>query len=225
LNLPRTEIAKQLGVHPSTVKRYEKCIEDAETDIAKDILNAKQQWLSIRDCHPDAGTAELIERFPKTYWKLYGYDIDWLLLHTPDNRTAGKSTYVDWNKRDAWCCKQVKTIAEDIRSKRNPLRRVTANLIGIALGWSDGRIHSDLCNMRKTADAIAEVVESHEDFAHRRLQIVASEFIAQQATPSRSVLIKAAGLSKSVQTKHILEDVDKYVNFLKTVDTRGNGES
>jgi hypothetical protein len=212
-----------LGVGVDTLKRQAKrlgLINDSTIltadsfDVAQ-IDELKEKWLSILESNQDKGVAELIESYGQIYWELYQSCIDWLLEHSPDKRYASLYQQKDWDLIDKLLHPKVHGIAEKILRSANPPKRITKNAIGKELGWADGAIHKDLSKIPRTKEAIDKVVETHEQFAVRRINLCEAEFLQEKHLPSEAEFIKQAGISQSMQTFLVMSHLKTKIKELK----------
>ncbi|MEM9954957.1 MAG: TnsD family Tn7-like transposition protein [Chloroflexota bacterium] len=211
-----------LGVGIDTLKRQAKrlgLLHDANISIVEtfDVSQIKQlkaKWLQILVQHPDLGIAELIKTHGEIYWELYKCCIDWLLDNSPDKRYASKYQEKDWATIDCELQPKVAPIAEELR-RNSPPQRITINIIAMQLGWKDGSVYKDLAKIPVTKQAIEAEIETSEQFAIRRIDILASQFHREKYTPTKAEYIKKAGLSRSIQTVSVTRHLERKLNQLQ----------
>jgi hypothetical protein len=214
----RIEIADRLNVEYDTMIRQVKRLhlqhptEEVNPPESISQISDREQWLSVLEENSGKGAAILAEMYPRLYSSLERFDLNWLEAHLPDERSSKTLQKVDWAARDLKLYLQVADAAELIRGKNHPTRRITANSIGIALGYKDGAIHKELPKLPKTKLEILKYSESPEEFAIRRIHLVALDL---QEVPTVAQMIKLAGLSKSIQSEKVLATVYETMKVLK----------
>ncbi len=163
---------------------------------APDILEScRKQWLEVIAANAEAGRTQLRSKAPAIYGQLYKYDKNWLLEHLPPPLTNNGTLYVDWNNRDIETLEVVKVAAQCLKQDVNrPIwisRTAIANFLAHpASAW----VKRHLNRLPKTAEVLAELSETREEFAVRRVQWVADAFRQENIVPQRWQLVRRAGL-------------------------------
>jgi len=127
---------------------------------------------------------------------------------------------VDWIVRDQKLASAIKEAAELIRNQFDPPQRVTRGSLSQVIDsfgifkvgiWD--LLVSCLDRLPEASQALAQVQETHEQFARRRLCIVADRFRAQGLRPTQTQLLRQANVEYLASTpwfqktiKAILED-------------------
>jgi hypothetical protein len=93
--------------------------------------------------------------------------------------------------------------------------RVTVNAIAKESGWRDGKLQSDLKNMPRSAEKIAFMVETPEQFAIRRIEHLMRLYMEAGVCPSMSEFIKRAGLSLAIQTPLVVKNLEEALDHLE----------
>jgi hypothetical protein len=216
--LLRTEIADRLNVEYDTMMRQ---VNRLQIQYANEEMNPpetisqtsdREQWLAVLRENPGKGAAILAETYSQLYSSLERFDLNWLEAHLPDERFSQALQKVDWAARDLKLYPQVAGAAESIREQSHPPRRISANSIGIALGYRDGEIHKELPKMPNTQREILKYSESQEEFAIRRIHLTVHGL---KYVPTVAQLIKLAGLSISIQSEKVLVEVHKVIEELQ----------
>lgn len=174
----------------------------------------RKQLLLIRKQHPEVTRSQIrLKLFSKGYCWLNEYDKDWLFSHLPPpQKWAGRARKVDWNSLDRKFAEKTRQTALKLRNDSSCLKRVTSNCIAKSIDKLGSTIrHTQLKQLPMTKMALAEVVESRFDYALRRLSLAENYFRQEGVAPSKSMLLRRAGicsdLRKMPELKKILEAV------------------
>jgi hypothetical protein len=128
-----------------------------------------------------------------------------------------KNNRVDWKVRDTELQERVVAIAGSIKSRSAPLRRVTVRAIGIELGNPTIlQVYKE--QLPRTQLALAALIETTEQFALRRVQWAADQFISQHLKPNRWELMRVAGIGPSTRD---IPSVDRAITEAKARLDRG----
>jgi len=203
--------AKRLGLPKDRVK------SNNDSTIVKnklDIEAARATWLNLLDQHRTKSLTEMRIIAPNTYNVLLRFDVEWLRQHKPLRKLNPKKR-VDWKQRDTWLCENVRAIVERIKSEAGKPIQVTFNAIAKAIGWGEGSIQRDKQKLPAAFALIETLVESHEDFAVRRIHYILEQSRQNRKQLTRSELIKLAGLNPPVKTERVMRELDlAFQNFL-----------
>jgi hypothetical protein len=157
-------------------------------------VTRKAEWLDLRKKHPRAGRQALRKLAPYLY--------DWLQEHAPTwheaNLPASKvtpsiPTSKDWEIEDAPLAEAIEAVAKRIRGIPGKPVRVSISLLAKEVGHRSW-LERYLNNLPKTAVALAEHLESVEDFLIRRIKWATEYYLDQKKLPSRSQLSAYAGV-------------------------------
>jgi hypothetical protein len=119
---------------------------------------------------------------------------------------AGSSrTTVDWDARDELVCGQVVTVALQIKNAPGKPHRVSFATINREIR-ARLQFYINTKQMPLTRVALKGVLETSEQFALRRIHYVAKSFVAENAPPSRSDLLRAAGINAQRKISGIVMD-------------------
>jgi hypothetical protein len=204
-HLNQKQLAAAMGVGVDTLKRQLQRL--TAPPASTELSHMKTQWLEIIRESSDLGTADLIAQHSDLYWQIHRFDADWLAAHALDTRRPTRHSRRDWQQLDSELSAQVADAVAKIRSQTQPARRITRNAIGIRLGWPDGSIHKSLGKLPLIATELERHIETHEDFAVRRVWLMHDRCIRDKHKPTRANFIKQCGLSRSVQTPSVLRAV------------------
>ncbi len=191
------------GAAESPAKRYGAIPTD------ENIANYRQQWMKTLHENPNIPSTQLRIDHAGIFTWLMRHDYRWLTSNTPDSH-RGKSKQVDWQARDEELNVQVERAIESIGSLLPP-KRITNQSIAEWLGYSRAFKSRDLEKMPLTADKIRSEAESHEQFAIRRIKYHAAQLQTRSSKFSESDLIKAAGISRAIQTNPVLDTIKEIV--------------
>lgn len=169
--------------------------EDIEPAKLKEYRN---EWLEIVQTNPNAGRSELSKQYSRVFGWLSFYDREWLYDHLPPpKRKPSANAQVDWHSRDTEIATAARNAAEQIRNKLGKPERVTKTAIGSNSGYLTF-IQKQLVKLPLTAAALAELVETTEDFAVRRVHWVAECFRLKGVYPKKWQIVRQAGLKLNI---------------------------
>lgn len=158
--------------------------------------------LSAMAENPGAGRSLLRVKFKRIYSWLYTYDYEWLNVLIPSRRSQKESNpqqppRVDWKKRDAQLADLARLTA--LRLKNTPGRpvQITKQAISRDIGQVT-LISKNLSKLPLTAKALAEVVETAEELAIRRVQWAHECFLKENIHPKRYQLISRASMGRKM---------------------------
>jgi hypothetical protein len=155
-------------------------------------------WLSLREENPEAGGKLLRSLLPRVYMWLYRNDRDWLKAYMPPRQQTLSPSRVDWESRDTQWAIAAKLSAE--RLKNAPERPVQITVAAIARDISQlANIQKHLDKLPLTAQVLAEVVETREQFAVRRVEYAAECFRQENVYPKEWQLVRRAGLRPDME--------------------------
>jgi hypothetical protein len=226
-SLTLTEIAQSLGVIQFTIKRHairlglpllrdnrwfrptsEEVIERHSVfrEALPDALETRRsEWLALCSDNPEAGRRQLQSLANYTYFWLRKHDPQWLESHMPEDRTPPpRPVRVDWEASDIELAEAVKAVAKKLKEVDGPPMRASITAICKEVGHRSW-IETRLDQLPLTVEAIAEYVESAEDFLIRRLKWAADQYRQQDLRLTHSQLKRlvnvnsAAGRTEKVQ--------------------------
>jgi hypothetical protein len=244
------QIARRLGVQDIFVKRQAALLEltfprvgsEKSTQLTSNLLyyrlnsnpetkkhntleNHQKKFLEVRKEHPLASRSKLEEICSYTYDWLRRNCPDWLETHSPPSRAA-KETYspsskVDWEKRDIELAAEVKASALRITSNPEYPVRVTKTGIGIDINKLK-QLETQLDKLPLTAKALAEVVETHEEFAVRKIEGATKSFLNEKVCPTRRQLLCRAKVALTslhiIAAQQVKEAIDAALQSLASID-------
>jgi len=130
----------------------------------------RQRWLDHLDAHPGASRSELTKSGEHILKWLKINDGEWLEAHLPPNRTPPpRPRRVDYEARDINLAEKIRRAALRISQRHGRPVRVTITAIVAEIKW-EGWINERHEKLPRTAQAIAESVESLEEFTLRKVQ-------------------------------------------------------
>jgi hypothetical protein len=235
------QAAHQLGVIPNTVKRYAALMglsfpRPARGGIAvrapvlrppKDPgrrLAIRDQyratWLSLLERHPEASVNMLRRMEPRAHMWLYRHDADWLAAHAPQSKTRkhkGHTSYspVYWQKRDVQLAEAVKAAAARLKNTAGPPIQVTVTGVAREIGKAT-LIKTQLSRLPLTAEALAQVAETREDFAVRRIEWATESYRQEHICPTRTEFVRRAGVThqRTAEFPRVKEAVEAALQML-----------
>jgi len=198
-------------VGPKTLKRYTK---EYRPQRDESIRIHRQAWLTTRKTHPEAKRNELIGLANSTYLWLRRFDETWIESNLPPRQRDRVSKcavpQLDWKAIDGWLPDKISSAAGRIRAKGPEPVRVSITEIIREIGHSNWITRAvDLGRLPGTAKALAENLESFEDFKIRVVRWAADAFLEKGIRPSRYRLLCAAHLkSKSGRSPRVQKELD-----------------
>jgi hypothetical protein len=205
-------VAKELMCSSDTVVRHAERLEKNDsiageqcgrlpTSVA--VEQYRNAWIQALNDYPECGLVDLLVFVPEIYSWLDRHDSEWLKANKPPRRLVHRSR-IDWDDRDKAIVDRLFKLVDTIKQDACP-RRVTLNAIAHHLGYSDVIFRRDIRKLPRTFGIIPYVLESPEAFVVRRVQLAATKFCTDGIPATPSELIKAAGVSREMQTKSIIE--------------------
>jgi len=175
--------------------------------MAKFTVEARRaEYIDLRSAEPTATGRQLRKSHAGLVTWLYRHDREWMLKNVPRtvNWTRPK-TVVDWHARDELVCGQVITAGLQIKNACGKPQRVSFAKMNREVRVRL-QFYIDLKNMPLTRLALQGIVETPEQFGLRRIHYVAKIFIAENATPSRSDFLRAAGINPQRRISRMIMD-------------------
>ncbi len=177
-----------------------------ETAQYMELVEAKRKlWLKAVKKNPDAGRDALRIKHSFLHYWLSKNDREWLDVHLPRRKPYVKtSSHVDWSERDKEIARAVREEAERIRSA--PGRPLWVTGTGIAKNIGKLAVVSKRGDLLpKTIKLLAEVTESAEDYAVRRVLWATDCFRAEGICPMVWELLSRAGLSNRIYKRPLVK--------------------
>lgn len=175
----------------------------------------REKWLSAMQVNLGIEMKEMRKLLPRVYVWLLENDREWLKAHRPmsSNRTKPNSSSVDWESRDSEISIQVRSTALKIKNAPGRPKRVTVSAIGKEIGLS-GLLKQKIDKLPLTAEALASLVESHEQFATRRVWWAANCYQREGVVPKQWQLMNRACVYKYAEVLEVKEAVDAALQSL-----------
>lgn len=215
------EIARQMEVDPQTVKshatrlklRFPRPTKRPTQQTTKQLttepgyvaaINQNElemnrvAWLSLREENPEAGGKLLRSLLPRVYMWLYRNDREWLKAYIPPRQQTVSPSRVDWESRDTQWAIAAKLSAERLKSAPERPVQITVAAIARDIGQL-ANIQKHLDRLPLTAQALAEVVETREEFAVRRVEYAAKCFRQENVCPKEWQIVRRAGLRPDME--------------------------
>ncbi|MEH2039923.1 TnsD family transposase [Nostoc sp.] len=177
-------------------------------EVATNVIEScRQEWLALIAINIDLGRTQLRNKVPAVYGQLYKYDRDWLNEHLPPPQTNNGTPDVDWESRDIETMAAVKLSAQQLKDdSTRPIwisRTAIANsLAHPASAW----VKRHLKRLPKTAEVLAQLSETREEFAVRRVQWAADCFRQENIVPQRWQLVRRAGLRPEIRELPLVQE-------------------
>ncbi len=186
----------------------------------------QSKFLEVIQQHPLVSRSTLKEICSCTYNWLKRNCPDWLenYLPPPKNLEGRRlpSSKVDWEKRDIELAADVKASALRIKSSAEfPVRVTTAAIIGRNTGkFLPSKTQLD--RLPLTAKVLAEMVETHEEFAVRKIQWAAKCFLEENICPTQYKLLHRARIaqySEFIAAPQVNAAINATLQSLASIDT------
>jgi hypothetical protein len=164
-------------------------------------------WLSLREENPEAGGKLLRNLSPRVYMWLYRNDREWLKAYMPPRKQTVSPSRVDWESRDTQWAIATKLSAERLKNALARPVQITVTAIARDIGQL-ANIQKHLDKLPLTAQVLAELVETREQFAVRRVEYAAEHFLDENVCPQRWQLVRRAGLRPDIEaTQQVKEAI------------------
>lgn len=239
-------IARRLGVDPLTVKRSAvrlglsfirrheealiqlKPVEPSHIPTGEitliDPASQREAWLAAMQAHPEWGTRALRGLLPGLYAWLYRHDRKWLQAHLPVRRQVRCKPRINWARRDKQFAEKVRNAAVVLKNTDLHPIRITVASIGRTIRQL-ALIQQHLDKLPLTAGAIAEVIETREDFALRRVQWATMTFLKRGYAPERWEFIQLAGLARVATWATVDQAIQSALHTLEQQALSQEGEA
>jgi len=207
-----SQIAQSLGVNRLTVKRQAKKIglqfpghlhktalpqapqnnfdicPEQTPDLAL-LERYRTMWLSTREKYPEDLVGHLNCKIHTTYKWLYAHDREWLRSHYPTHKSSrNASRNRNWEQADEQIATEVRSYALHIKnSSGKPTWITSTSLLKNISQFSS--IRANIHKLPLTAQALAEVTETHEAFVIRRIHWLVECYHLEQVVPTRRQFI------------------------------------
>jgi hypothetical protein len=237
-SLSLSEVGRQLGVDPLTVRRHAarlklptlrsgrksktlnpaarlKSIHDAMAPAVKR-RTYRAKWAASTRQSPQITLRALRRRHAREYAWLLQNDSEWLKRNSPRPRRGTQSTSgVDWKKRDAETAVAVRTAATRLRHTPGRPAQVTRTAIGRAVG-AVALLRQKLHKMPLTAQILANVVETREGYAVRRIRWAAECFIRECIRPRLWQLVWKANVYSLMHVPEVKIAIGTAVSLIES---------
>lgn len=176
----------------------------------------KKEWLVIVNTHQEDSRSSLYTKFQRVYDYLLSYAPDWLNEHLPPpQRPKSGLRTVDWTTRDEEIEEAVSASALRLRSRPGLPARITETAIFREADLP--RLTAQAKNkLPLTVQALAQVVETREQAAIRRLEWTAEQYFQEGVHPTRYQLAERAQIRETLPLSalvgELLEDSLRRLN-------------
>ncbi|MEJ6483798.1 TnsD family Tn7-like transposition protein [Nostoc punctiforme UO1] len=176
--------------------------------INQDIIkSSRKQWLKLMRANPGMGRTRLRSKAPALYGQLYNYDRKWLQEHLPSPKTNNGTPDVDWDSRDDQTMGTVKDVAQQLKQDFNRPIWISRTAIANSLAHpASAWVKRHLKRLPKTAEVLAQLSETREEFALRRVQWAANCFRQENIVPQRWQLVRRAGLRPEIRELPLVQE-------------------
>lgn len=174
-------------------------------------------FLAAKEKYPEVSITILQEKISKVCFWLARNDLAWFEANKPPlKRSGGKQPqlpYTDWHSRDLEFVAKVKPTA--LRLKNGPGRpvQVTKTMLIREIGI---RHSAYLPKLRLTAQTVAEMVESIEEYHIRRVWWTTDCYLQEKINPTRWQFIRRTGIDKGASHPLVKEAIDAALEMLSS---------
>ncbi|WP_445626608.1 TnsD family Tn7-like transposition protein [Nostoc sp. DSM 114167] len=241
--LKLVEIVQRLGVHHTTIKRQAGRLnlifprpsarliqgaltpprqKDSQIAMAAETLESyRQQWLSAIKQNPGLGRSAFAQRFQRIHRWLYQNDLEWLKNNLPATQLeTQRMPKLDWENRDIQLADAVRLSGLRLKNSLDKPIRVSVEAIGKELGQT-ARITKQIDQLPLTTKALAEVVETMEDFTIRKIYWAAEHFRQDRIYLTQWQFLRKAGLegSKFLTVPKVQDAIVTAMKYCNSLDT------
>ena len=237
-SLSISEIARRLGVDPLTVRRHAARMELSlsrsdkrlkplalATQLKGNAVSAarekkrreyRSKWVSAMKLGREITLKALRCKLPREYTWLRQNDSEWLEGHKPRPRRRKQPTAgVDWKRRDAEYAAAARAAASRLKETPGRLVPVTRTAIGRALG-AITLLRQKLHKMPLTAQILASVVETREQYAVRRVWWAADLYQREDVLPRDWQLVLRANVYSLREVSAVKCAVEEALDMLSS---------
>src|SRR6266567_6423403 len=218
LGLPRREVPGKTMLSREISRRHKlEAVEVPEQAVREEY---RIKWLSIMQENPTDGVKQLRNKVPQVYTWLYGHDTEWLKLHRPTHeqkrpRKRPLSSYINWKQRDEQLALEVRAAALRIKNKQGRPVQITAFAIANDVGCGYNPLRQ-LDKLPLTANMLAQLVETDEEYAVRRVQWLAQCYQQEDINPTRGQFLRRGRLwrpqARWIGLKNTIDDALRMLN-------------
>src|ERR1044071_6558921 len=184
--------------------------------LQKEQRKYRSKWVSAMKSWRGIALKALRRKLPREYTWLRQNDSEWLEGHKPCPRRRNQPTAgVDWERRDAEYAAAVRAAASRLKEAPGRPMRVTRTAIGRALG-AITLLRQKLHKMPLTAQILAGVVETREQYAVRRVWLAADFYCAEGVLPREWQLMIRANVYSHRGVPAVKCALEEAMNMLKS---------
>lgn len=158
-------------------------------------------WCAAQRKHPTFGIKMLRLLDPAAYAWLYRHDRTWLRCHSPERVDRHTVPDTNWAARDVLIASKVADAAAQLRQQPTAPIRVSVAALERTLEIRP-YLSRHLSKLPLTASAVADVLESREQFALRRIANALRKLRMDELPMRRWRLVRAAGLRAELLANH-----------------------
>jgi hypothetical protein len=225
-----SEIARRLEVDPLTVRRYAVRLRLSFSRSRGELTELSPQlqlkppntraafrtkrrenrmkWSLAIKQNTKITMKRLRQKLPRVYAWLVKNDTLWLKSHKPSSQKRVKApSGVDWKRRDAVLAVKVRSAASILKNATGRPVHVTKTAIGRKLGIIP-LLQQKIERMPLTAQVLASVVESRDDFAVRRVWWAEKRYLRERFLPARWQLLLRANVYSLRENPQVKQAID-----------------
>jgi len=201
---PGSRVVAHSRHEPRSLVRVDPCPPPEPAD------EYRARWLEILTDYPDLGRNQLQRTFRSIFTWLHRHDRNWLMAHLPAPQKPGrlpkpKTPRVDWPQRDVQLAQEVKIVGQHLRQAPGRPVRISKTAIArqIKLLYAS---FDTLDNLPLTAKALAEVTETWQETAARRVWWAADLYRQEGVCPSWGQLVARAGVKEGQKSSTLVKE-------------------
>jgi hypothetical protein len=237
-SLSLSEVGRQLGVDPLTVRRHaaklklshsrfgrkskplspKAQLKGQQTSAAweRKRRGCRSKWLSAIKQNRKITLKALRHKLPREYAWLLQNDSEWLKRHKPRPHKHNRSTSgVDWKRRDAQYAIAVRDAAARLKNAAGRPIQITRTAIGRAIG-AITLLQQKLHKMPLTAQVLASVMETREQYAVRRVWWAADHYCQEGVLPREWQIVMSANVYSLREVPAVKCAVKDAMNMLRS---------
>ena len=160
----------------------------------------------------------LRDKAPGVYMWLYKNDQAWLKKYPLVRKQQFSSVLqrVNWGERDAQLAEEVKVAALHLKNLPQRPVHLTISNIGREIGQL-ALLQQHLDKLPETANSLSELVESHEEFAIRKVKWTAQVHQQEGIYLQRWQLIRKAGIERLAKRPKVKEVIEEVMQTLRII--------
>jgi hypothetical protein len=206
-------IARTLGVDPMTVKRRAAILgietqwlqpnipmTSIQTECIDKVEGKRNEWKKLRASNPETSITELRKLKPSLWTWLYRHDRKWLDNNKPaPTLRSSKGRFKDWAVEDRQLILRLETCLVEIKNSPEKPVQITKAELSRRLDITDLFRSTVLSNLPKFDARSAQILETREAFAKRRILWAVKKLREDGIEPQYWQVVRKAGLRPDLE--------------------------